>query len=91
MWNHQSQECVNCRKQHLHKTKEKTSPPTDENESLFLSCLIDATEHQYVLVFEIPAAFVQLDIHELVRIKFDGTIIEVPLHISLALETNCSL
>jgi Reverse transcriptase (RNA-dependent DNA polymerase) len=73
--------CADGRKQRLYKTKEETSSPTVKNEALFLSCLIDAVERRHVLVCDIPGAFMQADIDELVHVKLDGAILAVLLRI----------
>jgi hypothetical protein len=78
--------CADGRKQRLYKTKAETSSPTVSTEALFLSCLIDAVEGRHVIVCDIPGAFMQADIDELVHVKLDGTILEVLLRIDPAYE-----
>jgi len=73
--------CADGRKQRLYKTKEETSSPTLSNEALFLSCLIDAVERRYSIVCDIPGAFMQAHIDELLHVKIDGAILEVLLRI----------
>ena len=61
-------------KQCIYKTKEKTSSPTISMEALFLTCLIDAMEQQQVVTCDIPRAFMQADMDELVHGKLEGEI-----------------
>jgi Reverse transcriptase (RNA-dependent DNA polymerase) len=66
----------------LYKTKDETSSPTVKNEALFLTCLIlDAIEDRHVLVCDIPGAFMQADIDEVVHVKMDGAILDVLIRI----------
>jgi hypothetical protein len=53
-------------------TIEETSAPTISVESLFLSCVIDAKEHQKVVTCDIPGAFMQADIDEVLHIRLEG-------------------
>ncbi|KAG7363646.1 reverse transcriptase RNA-dependent DNA polymerase [Nitzschia inconspicua] len=71
--------CADGRKQRLYKTKEETSSPALSIEALFLSCVIDAYERRYVLTCDIPGAFMQAKMDELLHLKLDGTILEILL------------
>ncbi|KAG7374846.1 reverse transcriptase RNA-dependent DNA polymerase [Nitzschia inconspicua] len=71
--------CADGRKQRLYKSKEETSSPALSIEALFLSCVIDAYERRYVLTCDIPGAFMQADMDELLHLKLDGTILEILL------------
>ncbi|KAG7353002.1 reverse transcriptase RNA-dependent DNA polymerase [Nitzschia inconspicua] len=71
--------CADGRKQRLYKTKEETSSPALSIEALFLSCVIDAYERRYVLTCDIPGAFMQAEMDELLHLKLDGTILEILL------------
>ena len=42
-----------------------------------ISCVIDAKERQDVATVEIPGAFMQADIDEVVHMKFKGTMAEL--------------
>ena len=66
--------CADGRKQRLYKTKEETSSPTVMIESLFLSCMIDAKERRKVITLDIPGAFMQADMNELVHVKLEGDV-----------------
>ena len=63
--------CADGRIQRLWKSKEETSSPTVRTESVFLSAIIDALESRDVATCDIPGAFTQADIDELVIVKFD--------------------
>ncbi|KAG7373144.1 hypothetical protein IV203_033868 [Nitzschia inconspicua] len=71
--------CADGRKQRLYKTKAETSSPALSIEALFLSCVIDAYERRYVLTCDIPGAFMQAEMDELLHLKLDGTILEILL------------
>ena len=55
-----------------YKTKEETSAPTVSIKSLFLSCVIDTKEGWKVATCDIPGAFMQADINEIIHIKLEG-------------------
>lgn len=60
------------RKQRIYKTKEETSAPTVAIESLTLSCSIDAKEQRSVITADIPGAFMQADMDEVLYMKLEG-------------------
>lgn len=64
--------CANGRKQRLYKTMEETSSPTITIKSLFLTCIIDALKNRYVITCDIPGAFMQADMDELIHVKLEG-------------------
>jgi Reverse transcriptase (RNA-dependent DNA polymerase) len=69
--------CADGRKQRLYKTKEESSSPTVSIEALFLTCMIDAMEDQYVVTCDIPGAFMHADIDELIHIKLEGELVDL--------------
>ena len=69
--------CADGRKQRVYKSKEETSSPTIATESLFISCIIDAMEHRDVATVDIPGAFMQADMDELVHLKIEGELAEL--------------
>ncbi|KAG7345085.1 reverse transcriptase RNA-dependent DNA polymerase [Nitzschia inconspicua] len=71
--------CADGRKQRLYKSKEETSSPALSIEALLLSCVINAYERRCVLTCDIPGAFMQADMDELLHLKLDGTILEILL------------
>ena len=66
--------CADGRKQRLYKTKEETSSPTMNVEALFITCIIDAMEGREVMTCDIPGAFMQSDMDEVVHMKLEGEI-----------------
>jgi hypothetical protein len=64
--------CADGRKQRIYKTKEETSAPTMAIESLFLSSVIDAKEGRSVVTLDIPGAFMQADMDEVLYMKLEG-------------------
>jgi hypothetical protein len=57
--------------------KEETSAPTFCMESLFLSCVIDAKENCKVVTCDIPGAFMQADIDEVLHVQLEGPLAEL--------------
>ena len=66
--------CADGRKQRLYKTKEETSSPTMNVEALFITCIIDALEGREVMTCDIPGAFMQSEMDELVHMNLEGEI-----------------
>jgi hypothetical protein len=64
--------CADGHKQQVYKTKEETSAPTVSVESQFLSCVIDVKEQRKVVTCDIPGAFMQADIDEVIHIRLEG-------------------
>ena len=73
--------CADGRKQRLYKTKEETSSPTVSLEALLLTCVLDAIEKRAVLICDIPGAFMQADIDEIINLRLDGPILNALLRI----------
>ena len=69
--------CADGRKQRIYKTKEETSSPTISIESLFLTCIVDALEKRHVITCDIPGAFMQAEMDEVVHVKLDGELAEL--------------
>jgi len=64
--------CADGRKQRKWKSKEDTSSPTPRLEALFLSCIIDSNEDRVVKTLDIPGAFMQADIDEIIHVMLEG-------------------
>jgi hypothetical protein len=64
--------CADGRKQRLCKTKEETSAPTVATESLFLSCAIDGKERRTAVTTDIPGAFMQTGVDEVMHVRLEG-------------------
>ena len=73
--------CAARRKQWLYKSKEETSSPTIQVESLFLSSMIDAKKDRKVTTCDIPGAFMQANIDEQLFLKFDGDLVELLIQV----------
>ena len=53
--------CADGRPQRIYRNKEDTSSPTVSIEAMMLSCAIDTKENRYVVVLDIPGAFLHMD------------------------------
>jgi hypothetical protein len=69
--------CADGRKQRKTTSKEDASAPTVAIESVMLSATVDAMEGCDIVTVDIPGAFVQADIDEVVHVKFEGEIAEM--------------
>jgi hypothetical protein len=77
--------CADGRKQRLYKNKADVSSPTVAIESVMLSCAIDAKEGRDVATCDVPGAFMQTDIDELIHVRMDGELAELMVKIDPAL------
>jgi hypothetical protein len=64
-------------KQRVHKTKKETSTPIVSVESLYLSCVLDANEHQKVVTCDIPRVFMQADIDKVLHVRLEGPLTQL--------------
>ena len=69
------------RKQRAYIAKEESTAPTVSTEAVFLAAVIDALEGREVVVLDVPGAFVQADIDELVHVRFTGEMVNMLLQI----------
>ena len=69
--------CADGRKQREYTSKEDASSPTVSIEALMLSCVIDAKEGRDTATVDIPGAFMQADMDELVHMRLEGTMAEL--------------
>ena len=69
--------CADGRKQHTYIKKNESISPTVATESLFISCIIYAKERCKIATVEIPGAFLQADIDEIVHVRFEGILAEL--------------
>jgi hypothetical protein len=69
--------CADGRKQRPYTAKEDASSPTVSIEAVMLSCTIDALERRDVATVDIPGAFMQADMDELVHMRLEGTMAEL--------------
>ena len=71
--------CADGGKQRAYIAKEEATAPTVSTEAVFLTAIINALESREVAVLDVPRAFMQVDIDELVR--FTGEMVNMLLHI----------
>jgi len=58
-------------------TKAEASSPTISLEAMMLSCTTDAKEGRYIMVTNIPGAFLHADMDQDVHMLLEGTIAEL--------------
>ena len=73
--------CADGRKQRAYIAKEDSTAPTVSTEAVFLTAVIDALENRDVAVLDVPGAFMQADIDELVHVRFKGEMVRMLLEI----------
>ena len=73
--------CADGRKQRAYIAKEESTAPMVSTEAVFLTTVIDALENREVAVLDVPGAFMQADIDELVHVRFTGEMVNMLLHI----------
>jgi hypothetical protein len=74
--------CADGRRQRIYSKKEEASSPTVAIESVFLTCLIDASENRDIATVDIPGAFLQADMDETVHVKLAGTMVDILLRLN---------
>jgi hypothetical protein len=80
--------CADGRKQREYLSKEEVSSPTVAIESVLLTCAIDALEHRDVATVDIPGAFMQADMDEVVHMKLEGQMAELLVQLDPKLYRN---
>ena len=73
--------CADGRKQRAYIAKEDSTAPTVSTEAVFLTAGIDALENRDVAVLNVPGAFMQADMDELVHVRFTGEMVKMLLQI----------
>ena len=73
--------CADRRKQRAYIMKEQSTSPTISTEAVFLTALVDAWENRKVAVLDVPGAFMQVDMDELVHVRFRGEMVDKLLEI----------
>jgi hypothetical protein len=73
--------CADGRKQKAWTSKEQATSPTVATEAVFLTAIIDALENRDVAIVDVPGAFMQADMDELVHIRFTGIMVDLLLKI----------
>jgi hypothetical protein len=71
------QGCADGRKQCVYIAKEEASSPTVSIEALMMSCVVDAKEKRDVATANIPGAFMQADMDELVYMRLEGVMVDI--------------
>ena len=77
--------CADGRKQQAYITKEDSTSPTISTEAVFLTAVVDAWESRKVTVLDVPGAFMQVDMDELVHVRFEGEMVDKLLEIDMDL------
>lgn len=77
------------RKQWAYMAKEDAALPTVATEAVFLTAVIDALKEREVAVFDVPGAFMQADMDELVHVQFTGKMVELILEIDWKMYKPC--
>ena len=73
--------CADGRKQRAYIAREDSTAPTVSTEVVFLTAVIDSMEDWDVAVLDVPGAFMQADIDELVHVRFTGEMVKMLLDI----------
>ena len=73
--------CADGRKQRAYITKEESTSPTISTEAVFLTAVVDAWENRKVAVLDVPGAFMQVEMDELVHVRFEGEMVDKLLEI----------
>jgi hypothetical protein len=84
-----SRGCADGRKQRAYTAREDAASPTVATESVFLTTVIDALEGRDVAVIDVPGAFMQADMDELVHIRFTGKMVDLLLEIDQDMYSPC--
>ena len=58
-----------------------TASPTVATESVFLTTVINALEGQDVAIIDVPRAFMQANMDELMHVRFTGTMVDLLLEV----------
>jgi len=69
--------CADGRPQKDYMTKEENSAPTVSVEALMISCIIDAMERRDVAIVDIPGAFMQENMDDVMHLKMEGRLAEL--------------
>jgi hypothetical protein len=81
--------CADGRKQRAYVAREDAASPTVASEAVFLTAVVDALEDRHVAVLDVPGAFMQADMDELVHVRFTGKMVELLLEIDRSMYEPC--
>jgi hypothetical protein len=73
--------CADGRPQRAYIPSEDSTSPTVSTQAVFLTCLIDAHEGRDVATVDIPGAFMQADMDDLVHLRLTGRIVDILLEV----------
>ena len=73
--------CADGHKQQACITKEQSTSPTISTNAVFLTAMVDAWENRKVAVLDVPGAFMQVDMDELIHVRFRGEMVDKLLEI----------
>jgi hypothetical protein len=73
--------CADGRPQSAYIPREDATSPTVSTQAVFLTCLIDAHEGRDVATVDIPGAFMQADMDDLVHLRLTGKMVDLLLDI----------
>ena len=82
------QGCADGCKQRAYIMKEESTSPTIYTEAVFLMAVVDAWENRKVAVLDVPGAFMQVDMDELVHMCFHGEMVDKLLEINHGLYSS---
>jgi hypothetical protein len=74
--------CADGRKQRVYTAKEEATSPTVSIRSIMLSCMIYAKEGRHVATADIPGAFMQADMDEVVHMRLKGMMIDLLMNVA---------
>ena len=76
--------CADGRKQRLYTNKEHSSSPTVSIEAVFITSGIDVLEERDVAIVDVPGAFMQAAMEDIVHMRLDGRMAESLVEMSPA-------
>ena len=80
--------CADGCKQRAYITKEQLTSPTISTEAVFLTAVVNAWENRKVAVLDVPSAFMQVDMDELIHMCFHGEMVDKLLEIDHDLHSS---
>jgi len=81
--------CADGQKQRAYTAREDAASPTVATESIFLTAVIDALEGHDVAIIDVPGAFMQADMDELVHVRFTGKMLDLLIEIDADMYEPC--
>lgn len=81
--------CADGRPQRAYVAREDAASPTVSTEAVFLTAIVDAQEGRDVAIVDVPGAFMQADMDELVHVRFTGKMVDLLLEIDEEMYRPC--